>query len=183
MQVLWCIPERVHSPQFKASLVVSTGFFGDGGDAVGVGTRFPIRFLLRQAGTSADIFEARPRPFVLLPLLMQRWFKSQARNFGITPEFKCVFFENNFIILLRCNQANGWSRCLVFQQTRRDKGKYPLFGRKVCEMIRSSVLGLNFHWTVSNLALGSFVPTASCRRSSRPVLWCEKDFLGMAATL
>ena len=68
MQVLWCIPERVHSPQFKASPVVSKGFFGDGGDAVGVGTRFPIRFLLREAGTSADIFynnlEARPRPFV-----------------------------------------------------------------------------------------------------------------------
>lgn len=76
MQVLWCIPERVHSPQFKASPVVSKGFFWDGGDAVGVGTRFLIRFLLREAGTSADIFynnpEARPRPFVLLPLLMQR---------------------------------------------------------------------------------------------------------------
>ena len=76
MQVLWCIPERVHSPQFKASLVVAKGFCGDAGHAVGVGTRFPIRFLLREAGTSADIFynnlEARPRPFVLLPLLMQR---------------------------------------------------------------------------------------------------------------
>ena len=76
MQVLWCIPERVHSPQFKASPVVSKGFLGDAGDAVGVGTRFPIRFLLREAGTCADIFynnlEARPRPFVLLPLLMQR---------------------------------------------------------------------------------------------------------------
>ena len=56
MQVLWCIPERVHSPQFKAGPVVSKGFLGDAGHAVGVGTRFPIRFLLREAGTSADIF-------------------------------------------------------------------------------------------------------------------------------
>ena len=46
----------------------------------------------------------------------------------------------------------------------------------------------------SKLQLSSFVPPASCRcfgaflkestvRSSRPVLWCQKDFLGMAATL
>jgi len=76
MQVLWCIPERVHSPQFKAGPVVSKGFCGDAGDMYcgGGGTRYPIHFLLRQAGTSADIFytnlEARPRPFVLLPLRM-----------------------------------------------------------------------------------------------------------------
>ena len=76
MQVLWCIAEGVHSPQFKASHVVSKAFFGDAGDTVlwscwgKISNSFPVC----QAGTSADIFytnlEARPRPFVLLPLLM-----------------------------------------------------------------------------------------------------------------
>ena len=56
-------PERVHSPQFKAGPVVSKGFCGDAGDMYcgGGGTRYPIHFLLRQAGTSADIFYTNPR--------------------------------------------------------------------------------------------------------------------------
>ena len=75
--------------------------------------------------------------FVLLPLLMH-WFKSQARNFGITPEFKCRILEIVFImILLRCNQASGWSLCWCFSRRRRDKNS---FVRKVFENIRSSVL-------------------------------------------
>ena len=76
-----------------------------------------------------------------------------------------------------------------FSKRRRDKGKYPSFGRKVFEVIRSSVLWFNCHWSVSNLAVGSFVSMASCRcfgaslkestvRSSRPVVWFQKDFLG-----
>ena len=50
-----------------------------------------------------------------------------------------------------------------FSRRRRDKGKYPSFGRKVFEVIRSSVLWFNCHWSVSNLAVGSFVSMASCR--------------------
>ena len=60
MQVLWCIAEGFHSPQFKASHVVSKAFFGDAGDTVlwSCWSKISNSFPVRQAGTSAGSSQA-----------------------------------------------------------------------------------------------------------------------------